>query len=79
MTPNLTHHGFTLIVAGTNMEGTEAAGELVTDLPQLSQMLRGRGIDPSRRVEQLELLLRLDCMNTASARSEIIAHRVLPR
>ena len=30
---NLSHNGFVLIIAGTNMEGTEAAGELVTDWP----------------------------------------------
>ena len=53
---NLSHNGFVLIIAGTNMEGTEAAGELVTDLPRLTAALRSRGIDPPSKVEQLELL-----------------------
>ena len=73
---NLSHNGFVLVIAGTNMEGTEAAGELVTDLPRLAAALRSRGIDPSAKVEQLELLLRLDHMSTQSSRSEIIADRV---
>lgn len=78
MVPNLSHNGFVLIIAGTNMEGTEAAGEFVTDLPRLASGLRSRGIDPSAKVEQFELLMRLDHMNTQSSRSEIIAHRVTP-
>ena len=73
---NLSHNGFVLIIAGTNMEGTEAAGELVTDLPRLIRALRSRGIDPAAKVEQLELLMRLDHMSSQSSRSEIIAHRV---
>lgn len=74
---NLSHNGFVLLIAGTNMEGTEAAGELVTDLPRLTQALRIRGIDPTAKVEQLELLMRLDHMSSQSSRSEIIAHRVI--
>ena len=76
LVPNLSHNGFVLIIAGTNMEGTEAAGEFVTDLPRLASALRSRGIDPTAKVEQVELLMRLDHMNTQSSRSEIIAHRV---
>ena len=73
---NLSHNGFVLIIAGTNMEGTEAAGELVTNSPRLTDALRSRGIDPAGKVEQLELLMRLDHLGTQSSRSEIIAHRV---
>ena len=76
LVPNLSHDGFILIIAGTNMEGTEAAGELVTNLPKLASALRSRGIDPTAKVEQLELLLRLNHYGTQSSRSEIIAHRV---
>ncbi len=75
---NLSRNGFVLIIAGTNMEGTEAAGELVTDLPRLAQALRTLGIDPAAKVEQLELLMRLDHLGSQSSRSEIIAHRVTP-
>jgi hypothetical protein len=75
---NLSHNGFVLIIAGTNMEGTEAAGELVTDMARLAGALRSRGIDPAAKVEQFEFLLRLDHLNTQSSRSEIIAYRVTP-
>jgi len=74
--PNLTRGAYVLIIAGTNMEGVEAAGELVTDLPRLAGILRGRGIDPARKVEQLELLIRLECLTKSARRSEVIAHRV---
>jgi hypothetical protein len=76
LAPNLSGDGFVLIVAGTNMEGTEAAGELATDLPRLASALRSRGIDPAARVGQLELLMRVNHMNNQSSRSEIIAQRV---
>lgn len=76
LVPNLSGDGFVLILAGTNMEGTEAAGEWVTDLPRLESALRGRRIDPGAKVGQLELLIRLDHMNTQASRSEIIAQRV---
>jgi hypothetical protein len=76
LAPNLSGDGFVLIIGGTNMEGTEAAGELVTDLPRLASALRRRGIDPAAKVGQLELLMRVDHMNNQSSRSEIIAHRV---
>ena len=77
LVPNLASHGFVLIIAGTDAEGLEAAGELVTDLPQLDRALRRRGIDPAAKVGQLELLLRLHHMNTQSVHSEIIAQRVI--
>ena len=59
------------------MEGTEAAGELVTDLPRLASVLRSQGIDPTAKVRQLELLMRVNHMNSQSSRSEIIAQRVI--
>jgi hypothetical protein len=76
LVPNLSRDGFVLIIAGTNMEGTEAAGEFVTDLPRLAAALRSCGIDPAAKVERLELLMRLDHMRAECTRSEIIAHRV---
>jgi hypothetical protein len=76
LVPNLSRNGFILVISGTNMEGMEAAGELVTDLPRLTGALRSRGIDPAAKVEQLEILMRLDHMSAQASRSEIIAHRV---
>jgi hypothetical protein len=76
VTANLQHSAYILILAGSNMEGTEAAGEFATDLPRLTETLRRIGVDPNRTVEQLELLMRLEFLSTSSGRSEIIAHRV---
>ena len=75
---NLSRKGFVLLIAGTNMEGTEAAGELVTDVPRLTASLRNLGIDPAAKVEQLEILLRHYHMGTQSSQSEIIGYRVIP-
>ena len=76
LVPNLQHNAFLFIVAGTNMEGTEAAGELATDLPRLSDTLQRLGVDGKRKIEQLELLMRVQIMGTSSGRSEIVAQRV---
>jgi hypothetical protein len=76
LVPNLQHNAWVLILAGSNMEGTEAAGEFATDLPRLRETLQRISIDPKRKLEQLELLMQLQCMGTTSGRSEIIANRV---
>jgi len=70
--PNLTRGAYVLMITGTNMEGVEAAGELLTDLPRLTSVLRGRGLDPARKVEQLELLIRLECLTKSARRSEVV-------
>ncbi|HEY3443354.1 MAG TPA: hypothetical protein VGK29_21530 [Paludibaculum sp.] len=65
-----------LIIAGTNAEATEAAGELATDIPRMARELRQLGIDPETKVAQLELLIRVQHLNDTPSRSEVIAHRV---
>jgi len=65
-----------LIIAGTNAEATEAAGELASDLPRMARELRQLGIDPESKVAQLELLIRVQHLNDTPSRSEVIAHRV---
>ena len=73
---NLAGKAPVLIIAGTNAEATEAAGELATDIPRLTRELRQLGIDPESKVTQLELLIRVHHLNDAPSRSEVIAHRV---
>lgn len=75
---NLAGKAPVLIIAGTNAEATEAAGELATDLPRLTRELQKLGVDPVGKVSQMELLIRVQHLNQAPSRSEVIAHRVTP-
>ncbi len=76
--PNLANKGPILLVAGTNANATQAAGEFLTDLPLLRAELAGRKILPGRKVQKMELLLRVECMNSGASRSEVIAYRLTP-
>ncbi len=72
MVPNLTGKAPVLIIAGTSTEGTEAAGEFVSNLDRLSESLRKWKIGP---VRHLELLLKTSFVASASASYEILAYR----
>ncbi len=71
--------GHILLLAGTNMEGTEAAGELAFDTERLSSILAKAGISPTARPAQpFEILLKLTSMAGAASSSEIVLARPLP-
>lgn len=76
--PNLANKGPILMIAGTNANATQAAGEFLTDLPLLRTELARLNILPGRKARTIELLLRVDCMNSGASRSEVIAHRLTP-
>ncbi|MBN9659683.1 MAG: hypothetical protein J0H49_15980 [Acidobacteria bacterium] len=78
LTPNLANKGPMLLIAGTNANATQAAGEFLTDLPLLRSELARLGILTGRKARRMELLLRVDCMNSGASRSEVIAHRLTP-
>jgi hypothetical protein len=75
--PNLTGKGWVLLVAGTNAEGTGAASELLTDPTRLREELLRRGINPTGRVQRLELLLRVQYQGMDSRSYQVIASRVV--
>ena len=69
--------GQVLLLAGTNAEGTEAAGKLATNLDLLSGILRRYGIDPAGPMGHFELLLQISAMAGSSSEFKVIAcHRV---
>jgi hypothetical protein len=78
LVPNLSHGAYVLVLGGTDRQSEEAVVQLVTDFPRFAKALSARGIHPARRVEQLELLLRLQQMPSGPEQFEIIAHRVRP-
>lgn len=69
--------GQILLLAGISGEGTEAAGELMTDFRRLSQALKQCGLDHSRTPVNFEMLLRLNTMAGSSTRADVIACHIL--
>jgi hypothetical protein len=70
--------GQVLILAGANGEGTEAAGELVTNVPRLSAALQHCGISSATPVRHFQLLLRLNTMAGSPSNVDVLACHVLP-
>ena len=71
--PQPERNGNVLIVEGTNMEGTEAAGEFLTNPDSLESL--ARRLPPG--AEYFEVLLRLTAMAGTPRNTEIAAVRVL--
>lgn len=71
--PGQDSSGNVLIIEGTNMEGTEAAGEFITRLATLDRLLR---VLPAG-TRHFEVLLRSTAMAGATRDTQIIAWRVV--
>lgn len=69
--------GKVLLVAGTNAEGTEAAGRFVTNLDQFARTLQSHGIDPAGPPCDFQFLLQVRTMAGSPSKVEVIAcHRL---
>jgi hypothetical protein len=69
--------GNVLLLAGTNAEATEAAGNLATNIELLTRTLQEHGIDPAGAPQHFELLLRVSTMaGTPNAFDVIACHRI---
>ncbi len=77
--PNLTHTGEVLIIAGTSMQGTEAAGDYLFDETRSGTLLRKIGVSNHGKVPYFEALLRSGTLAGTSKDSELIAYRVFPK
>lgn len=75
---NPNHAGNVLLVAGTNAEGTEAAGQLVANCAQFADTLRACGIDPGGPPCHFEILLQVRTMAGSPSRLETVACHRLP-
>jgi len=69
--------GHVLQLAGTNAEGTEAAGRFATDMELLSIALRKYGIDPNGPTRPFEVLLEVRTMAGSPSALAVIACHVL--
>lgn len=70
--------GQILLLAGTNGEGTTAAGDFVTNLPRISRALQNCGVAPSDPARHFEMLLRTQTMAGVSRETDVVACHILP-
>jgi hypothetical protein len=75
MVPNLAGKAPVLIIAGTSTEGTEAAGDFVTNPDRLAAWARKVGLDRRPNLRRLELVIRASYVSAASATSDVVAFR----
>jgi len=74
--PNLTEDGYVLMIAGTSMEGTEAAGELLLNQAETSDIIWRLGLESDGRIRPFEVLLKSSRMEGAPVRTVVITHRL---
>lgn len=79
LVPGLAENGRVVLVEGLNMEGTEAAGEMVTNPAQLAGMLRQMGHQSGAPVSPFEALLKLTSVPGGYANSKAIAFRYVKK
>ena len=65
--------GRVLIVQGTNMEGTDLAGELAANPESMANALRRCGVDPANPAVRFEILLRLNTTAGSATDSSVLA------
>jgi hypothetical protein len=70
---NPDQNGQVLLLAGANGEGTEAAGNLVTDITRLTAALQHCGTQPGKPLQHFELLLGLKTMAGSPNDVDIVA------
>ena len=76
--PNLNRAGNVLIIAGTEMEGTEVGAEFLTNEKSMSGLRRLLDADSKDRLPYFELLLRSKKIGGAATEIDIVSYRLLP-
>ena len=74
--PNLHREGHVLLITGIDSQGTEAAGEFVTDLARLDEAMTKMGLVRSSLPRAFEILLRVTHTGKAPIGCDIVASRV---
>jgi hypothetical protein len=76
--PNVNGEGNVLLINGTTAEGTEAAGEFITDEKRAGAALKAMGIDPAGPPRYFEILLEAKAVAGSASQSRILATRLIP-
>jgi hypothetical protein len=75
--PNPGGQGSAIILSGLDVQGTQASGRLITDLPRMSTILHNCGVGNSGASPYFELLLRAQSVAGSATNTEIVAcHRI---
>jgi hypothetical protein len=78
--PSPDGQGSALILSGLDVEGTQASGRLITDLPRMSTILHNCGVGDNGASPYFELLLRAQSVAGSATNTEIVAcHRIPTR
>jgi hypothetical protein len=75
-TPNLDGTGHAIVVAGTNTQGTEAAGEFLADGIRFEEFLRQIGWRDQRSLPTFEVALKVVAVEGSSVSSQILGYHV---
>src|SRR5579883_1830448 len=75
--PNLRNSGNVLILEGTNSEGTEAAGDFITDPHYASNIRQYLGSSEGKSLPYFQLLLKTTVLDGAPTKLRVIAHRTI--
>jgi hypothetical protein len=75
--PNVNGDGNVLLINGTTAEGTEAAGEFITDEKRAGAALRDMGIDPAGPPRYFEIFLKAKAIAGSASQSTILASRLI--
>jgi len=76
--PNLSYNGHVLIISGTTMEATEAAGEFLTNPAYASKLFSVVSSKANSKLGPFEILLKSNTLAGSSRNSELVAYRSQP-
>jgi hypothetical protein len=75
--PSLDRTGLVVILAGTSMQGSEAAGDYLTRPEKLEQLAHALGADPAKPLPYFEAVVKLIAVDASSVSTQIVAYRVI--
>ena len=75
--PNLDHTGNVLIIAGTTMQGMEAAGQYISDPDLDASLFKVLGATPNKQPPYFEVLVNTGTMAGDPLSTKLVAYRVI--
>ena len=75
--PNLDRTGSILLIAGTNMQGTSAAGEYLTNPDRFEELVKLLKVGGDGVVPYFELVIKLVAVESTSVSTEPVLHRII--